>query len=329
MKSQFIAKWHVSVFHNKIGKRIVIAGLLLIAKSGAAWAGDCPVTANIVGPATLSVPQSAPPGTVLATFSLDWSALQPNGCKWPQAASANYAFYGEGSPDGNLYPTNIPGIAYRGRLPGWQRYGLDKYWPETGLAVSEGSDGRSGYIKPGSATIELIKTGPVQSGSFGPGTIMRGYVQGVNFFNIFLSNTINVTYANPACSVLSSTVPVNLETVNSLKLNETGKTAGDTLFTLPLNCPSPTRISLTFSGDVVDSGNAVFRNSNPANTANVGVQLLDKNNIPVPTSPASSISLGEVSGNYNYPMTARYYSLTGNVPAGAVSSVAYVTIQYN
>ncbi|HDR2407896.1 TPA: fimbrial protein, partial [Enterobacter asburiae] len=58
-----------------------------------------------------------------------------------------------------------------------------------------------------------------------------------------------------------------------------------------------------------------------------GIQLLDKNNTPVEIGKATDV--GSVTGEYNYPMTARYYRLSNSVPPGEVNAIANVTIVYN
>ncbi|PWI80679.1 hypothetical protein DEO48_07455 [Enterobacter sp. CGMCC 5087] len=66
-----------------------------------------------------------------------------------------------------------------------------------------------------------------------------------------------------------------------------------------------------------------FRN----NGGQVGIQLLDKNNTPVEIGKSTNI--GSVTGEYNYPMTARYYRLSNNVPPDEVDAIANVSIIYN
>ncbi|WP_375232169.1 hypothetical protein [Enterobacter sp. CGMCC 5087] len=42
-----------------------------------------------------------------------------------------------------------------------------------------------------------------------------------------------------------------------------------------------------------------------------------------------STNIGSVTGEYNYPMTARYYRLSNNVPPDEVDAIANVSIIYN
>ncbi|MOA21262.1 Fimbrial protein [compost metagenome] len=113
------------------------------------------------------------------------------------------------------------------------------------------------------------------------------------------------------------------------QLSTSGSTSKDQLFYIPLTCNSNANVSLSFSGDMADSANAVFRNlSGSANANSVGVQILSSGR-PVPTAINTYLNLGQVNGSMSVPLTARYYALKSNAQVGAVSSVVTANIVYN
>lgn len=265
-------------------------------------------------------------GSVVATANLTWPPFSSLG-DCPVAyntASGTFILLGDGVPDGRLYPTTIPGIAYRGRISAGWAPALQNPWPLT-TAMPVGDPGVAG----GTATLEFIKTGPIEPGTFGPQLVMSASINNVPWFELYLGTPIIVVPTVPACTVTQSAITVNLEDTNTSQLAAMGNTSKDKAFYIPLTCSSATNIALAFSGDIADDTNAVFRNlSGDANAASVGVQIL-KDNTPVPTTPGNFLNLGSINGSVTVPMTARYYALTDNVEVGAVNSIAYATIVYN
>lgn len=305
---------------------IIIIGMtfsLFIGITKAEAAG-CPIVVNVTAPASLDVSPSVAVGSIIGTLSLSWPENTERSCSWPKGNNILYSFFGEGIPDGNLYPTSIPGIAYRGSIPAWSFAGMSGYWPVRKYYPNS----TSGTIAAGSVTIEFVKTGPVGSGIFGPQLLMHSSLNNTPFFNVWLKDSIIIKPRVTACTVTSSTITETLTDTNQSNLVGIGTTAGEKNFNIPLQCTSATNISLVFSGDMADASNGVFKNTNNNNSANVGIQLL-KDGTPVPTTAGSYINVGIVNGTVNLPMTARYYALTNSVPAGAVSAIAYATIVYN
>ncbi|HBE9178830.1 TPA: fimbrial protein [Serratia fonticola] len=285
-----------------------------------------PYRQYVNAPLTINLNPTLAIGSVVATANLTFPAMQvTSDCPIPYGASwATWNLFGEGVPDGRLYPTTIPGVAYRGAITAGWADALQRPWPLiTGYPV--GTQGLAG----GTATLTFIKTGPIEPGTFGPQMVMHGTVNDIPFFELYLGNPIPVVPTVPACTVTQSAITVNLEDTSTSQLAAMGNTSKDKAFNIPLTCNSATNIALAFSGDIADDANAVFRNlSGDANAASVGVQIL-KDNTPVPTTSGNFLNLGTINGSITVPMTARYYALTDNVEVGAVKSIAYATIVYN
>lgn len=305
-------------------RNVVCTAAVVLAGMGVSHA-DCMV-AHTAGPGTLNTNPAVAVGTVLGGMTLSWKQTAGSAeCDFPLNVTSLYSFKGDGIPNGNLYPTGIPGIAYRGSLPAWAFAGLSGYWPTQNSYSSGG-----GYnLAAGNAIIEFVKTGPIGSGTFGPQTIMDSTIAGRPFFKIILDNAIIIKPITPACTVTQSAITVNLDDANTSQLATMGNTSKDTAFNIPLNCTSAANISLVFSGDVADNTNAVFSNLSGSTNANsVGVQIL-KDSTPVPTMAGTYLNLGQINGSISIPLIARYYALTNNADVGAVSAIAYATIAYN
>lgn len=308
---------------QRLPLRHLFSGLLMLMVAPFAMA-ECPVMFNLTSAIpTVSISPELPLNTVLASTSVSFP-ITLNGCDFGSGNKTSTE-YGVGTPVGNLYPTSIPGISYRGKLNApWPGYS-NSWWP-----TSKTWNGSwPGRFAASTVTIEFVKTGPIPAsgGTFGPGVIGNIYVDGSPDIILYLATPLIIKPVTPACTVTQSNIPVNLDDVTTARLSVINSTAGDKGFTIPLQCASSVSLSLSFSGTMASSNNTVFQNTNSSTAANVGFQLLDKNGNVVTTS--NYVPVGNVNGSFNYPMTARYYALTPNVPAGPVNAIAYASIIYN
>ncbi|WP_261160387.1 fimbrial protein [Serratia fonticola] len=305
----------------------VIAGVVNMSLATSAQACT-PFRQSLAAPASINLNPSLPVGSMVATATLTWSTfLSSSDCGIVFNGRTDiFNLTGYGSPSGNLYATDIPGLAYRGKITaGWPANFIGKYWPQS---LSSGVGTNSG-VSGGTVVVEFVKTGPIQPGTFGPQVILSAAIAGTPWFELYLSSPIIVKPTVPACTVTQSAISVTLDDANTSQLAAMGNTSKDKTFYIPLNCTSASNISLAFSGDISNTTNAVFRNlSGGVNAARVGVQILNSNTA-VPTTPGTYLNLGSINGSISVPMTARYYALANNVDVGNVSAIAYATIIYN
>lgn len=304
-----------SVLHRLLLITACSLGLL----SGYVQAGPCPIIYNVAVPTTLNIDPTAAVGSVLATMNL---SFPKNTTCVVNASTITTYDSGNGTPVGNLYPTAIPGISYRGRVTAGWTYGLG-YWPQTTVETTTSLTG----VAAATVTIEFVKTGPVLPGTFPAQDIMKTVANTTSFFILHTANAIEIKPTVPSCTV-TPVVTVVLDGVAKASLATTGATTGDKSFNINVNCASPTSLALSFSGTAVDTNNAIFKNTDATTGASVGVQILKDSN-PVPLVAGNYISLGIVDGSVSPVFTARYYALTNSVVEGAVTSVAYATIVYN
>lgn len=305
---------------------IYLVGMSALLLPSVSMALPCSYSFHVSSTSSLNVDPSVSIGSVVGSAIGAFPVLPYDGCGGAGAGQ----IIGVGTPNGNVYPTTIPGVGYRAIiLSNWTAPLSAGYWP-TGMTASYPAWFGTGF-PAGSLKIEFIKTGiiPAQGGTFGPTPIGYLMVNGQVGATFNLDTPMIINPVTNACTITQSAIPVNLDDVTTGQLTMPGNTAKDKPLTIPLSCSMPVNISLSFNGAMSDSTNGVFQNTNSANANSVGIQLLDSNNNPVKTGSGQYIPLGTVSGNLNYSMTARYYALTSNVAAGAVNAIAYASIVYN
>ncbi|CAI1999254.1 fimbrial protein [Serratia fonticola] len=306
-------------------KFVMLSGLLLtgVLTVGEANA-ECPIIAGVPVPTSINVDPTVPVGTTMATTTFSWNTITKAGCSFPETY-ATYTLNGMGTPTGNLYPTSIPGLAYRGKITGWPS-GFLSFWPVTVPNwIVAAKDGVAG----GSVIVEFVKTGPLQPGIFAPQVIMVAQIAGRPWFNVQTEGSIIIKPTVPACNTSTPTISVPLNPISPTDLPRVGATAGSKDFAIKLSCGAPANISLNFSGDVVDASQAVFRNTDATTGSSVAVQILKDSN-PVPVGAGNNINIGAaVSNEITTQFTARYYAMTNNAQVGDVSSVVTANIVYN
>lgn len=318
------------LFVNKKTLRYLLTALMLIGLSNVCFINSAiactPHRQSIIPPANISLSPTLPIGSVVASASLTWPAFSSSGdCPIPYSTGSHFTITGEGTPNGNLYPTGIVGLSYRGKINGGWPTSFYGYWPTSATQAGPFSTGVGG----GSVLIEFVKTGPLIGGTFNPQVLMHALMESVPWFDIYLGAPMIITPTAPACTVTQSAIAVNLDDGNTSQLAIAGNTSKDKTFSIPLTCTSASNISLTFSGNIVDNNNAVFRNlSGSANAASVGIQILS-GSTPVPTTAGTYLNLGAINGSTTVPLIARYYALANNPDVGTVSAIAYATIVYN
>ena len=310
---------------NCIFRKVILVASFLIALTTGYTHAACPVIYNATPPADLNIDPSLPVGSVLATMQLSWPlqyGCQVNG----SGAGFHIGQYGNGVPNGNLYPTGLAGVSYRGKIEGWYN---SAYWP----TVYDTSAVQMTAMGSGTATIEFVKTGPVEAGILPPMDYLRVQatdVSGTPDATMLIIRTGVPIPVDPVINSCSATpvVPVSLNTVLNDDLATVGATAGDKTFNINVTCTGPANISLMFTGDVVDSNNAVFRNSDAITGSTIGIQILN-NNSAVPIGAGRYMNLNVVNGTVSPTFTARYYAFAQPVIAGNVNAIAYATIVYN
>ncbi|BBT14517.1 fimbrial protein [Metapseudomonas otitidis] len=313
-------------------------GLLLI--SSVAWGASCtagkdvqPLRTNHTLPAVITQQRDAPVGTVLYDTNgwigggrnLDVSCAGP-GTVWMtdgfRGGMVKTAFE-------HVYESGVPGIgikvawANNGRNPpssmSGGRYMVD---PPSELQISATT-----YVPAQLWWIQLIKTGPIQSGTFkiNPARV---------FYHNLLTNELTFTpsqvvFNKQGCRVQNSDFTVPMPTANLQRFQSIGSTTGERAFDITLDCDPDIRISYMLDG--IDGAASVLKNSTgPGMAQGVGVQLLKGiGSTPlVLGAKAYHMDMGMIGGLSKIPLVARYYQLGSSVTPGKVITTATLTMFY-
>lgn len=138
------------------------------------------------------------------------------------------------------------------------------------------------------------------------------------------------------CTVTSTNIRVDLPKVSVQSLNASGKTAGATPFSIPLDCgnlPTDVFVTLTDATDVANTTSLLTLGSG-ATATNVKLEILKSDNSPVFYGPDSALAgttnqwrVGAATTTTGVPLTVRYHS-TGVATAGTVEAIATFTMSY-
>jgi type 1 fimbria pilin len=275
---------------------------------------------------TVTLDPNASVGTVLATSAV--TTPNPNDSQVTCTGTTTIGVINlvNAQPGGGstIYPTGVSGVGYRILHPDSSYY-LPPY----------GSDsiGAGTYNLSVGSALQLVKTGPISSGSvLSAGTLgywqyeaRRGTLRVEDFV---LANP--VTFVAPSCTVTTPSISVTLPTVSNTSLAAAGGTAGTTAFTIGLNCPSASAgqtMAIQFDTAKSFAGASGVITPTSGTAKNVGVQLVDGSFAPVTFAAPTVVGITP-SGTYNLTYYARYYATATPVGAGNLTATATFTISY-
>lgn len=312
--------------------------LLLLTLAGRARA-DCdytnrPGSVTFTPPATITLPNNPPIGTIL------WTSSPISPASYPTLRCVNTTNSGVvnligGAPgsDDTLFPSNVAGLSYRLLHPDASSP-LQAYPNET---ISPGT-----YDFSVAAALQLVVTGTITPGSVLTGGQLAQWnvdmclfagessnckqPQGPKPVEVF--NTSSITFVAPACTGNSPTV--TLPTVYASAFTGTGTTTGQTPFTVQLTCTAASTVSITLSpGQSVGLDSSGVTGST-GTSQKVGVQLLQAdgstpiqfgNAYPAATTPSGNSAPSLI-------FYARYYQTGSPVVPGTVTATATYILTY-
>lgn len=195
----------------------------------------------------------------------------------------------------------------------------------------------------GTLNYALIKTAATVS----PGTVSISWsttrgLQCLNTSGVTVkspSSVVNfdftyVTITVPACYLSSTSINVPLGDVKRTTFTGVGSTSPAQNFTVPLVCSRATKVSMTLSPGASGAYNAstgIINLDTPTSgksATGVGIQLLYSNAAKA-LNTAFSVGSVTAAGNFNVPLSARYYQTATSVTAGQANGTATFTMTYN
>lgn len=293
--------------------------------------GNTSVT--FVLPTTISIAANTSNGTVIATSAQAVPTNPPTiTCGWQPGNSGNWHVsaqimnYGVvNSRGGNLadnvtYETSIPGVGYRITLSGTylKAYSLDSQ------SVSQTTFDEA-------SSLELIKTGPIASGSvLAAGKLADWQWNGPNASPLIpetfaLGNSI--TFTTPSCTIVTDPVNVTLPTVATNAFTGVGAVSGKQPFQIDLACPPGTAVArITMHTAAPDSHPGVVAPAGAGYATGIGVQVLDANSNPMVFEAQSVVTPPNAATAIPY--FAQYFQTAPTVSGGNVKATVTFDIFY-
>lgn len=154
--------------------------------------------------------------------------------------------------------------------------------------------------------------------------------------NAVLIQPQTVTINNKTCSVLSSSLAVNLPAANVNNFPVLGSTSSPTPFTIPINCATSTNVYMTFTDLSNPAQTSSVLSASPSSTSSgLGLQLQRNGNQTIYFGPDSNLpgtvnqflALGNAINVNSLSFTASYIR-TGAVSPGTLNAAATFTMSY-
>lgn len=316
--------------------RTLAVALALLLMSSLAWGASCTGSGRktpLPLPTTLSLQRDAPIGSVLYdTHGWIGTGVASASCSGPgtiwQDHGYRAAMTATSLPD--VYESGVPGIGIRvawannaNRPPPTMNGGSYMRYPRTETQISANT-----YAPAQLWWVQLIKTGPIASGTFQIAPIQV-------YYHNLMTNELTfpasqLVFNKQGCRMLNPAITVTLPKANLHQFDGYGSSAQERRFTIPLDCDPDIHVSYRVDGlQVTDS---VLKNSEGAGMAKgVGVQLLKGAGGGTPLvlgAKAYHLYTGEMTGLSVIPLIARYYQVDTAVTPGQVITTATLTMFY-
>lgn len=280
---------------------------------------------------SITIPRDAKVGTILdQTYDLGLIQSKDVTCPFLQSSEV----FGTPVPGlSKVYRTNVPGVGVR--------FSITQGW-NGGYYVAPNSV-TSNVYKPTSSSqqyrkVEYVVTDQVQAGIISETPYMIVTYSGTCFPTVSYKADIQggVSVITPhTCSVLTNRVNVSLPDVKASDLRNAGSTAGDTSFSIGLNCTQGSNVYITLTDkNNISNRTGILSLDQTSTASNVGIEIL-MNQKTVKFGPDSPVagtvnqmSVGPSSPSLtSIPFAARYISL-GNATGGVVNATATFTMSY-
>lgn len=304
-----------------------VLGLLLLALllASTPWVAQakCSYSSGGNTSVTFSLPTSITVATNLANGAVLASSAQVSPANPPDISCngfGQYMTYGVANARGGYlsdhltFETGVAGVGYRITHP--TDY-LTAYPYNSTLVTTATFSVTSG--------LELIKTGPITSGSvLNPGKLGDWRWDSLYPETFNLANS--VTFTTPSCDLVANPINVVLPNVSTHAFTGIGSTSGTTPFQISLNCPAGTAVSkITMHTATPDTHPGVVQPAGAGYAAGIGVRVLDGNMQPVVFETQTAVT---PSANSSIPYYAQYFQTATAVTGGNVKATVTFDLYY-
>lgn len=270
-------------------------------------------------PSQITLPDTISPGTVLWRSSMTSQNADTDVYCNQRTNGGIVNYLGVQPPAGaTTFATNIPGLSIRLARGSTANYLMAT--PNDYL-----TSGTTSFSQ--STSLELIATGAIANGS----TLYAGQLAHWDFGNldsVVVFQTLNATTFTRPCTILVDPTVVSLRTVTVSELQGGGgTTAGDTPFSIKLNCTANLPLEITLDANNPHSVRDGVLNtiSQSGSATGVGVQIT-RNGQPVRLR--REIDVTTTGGPFDIQFGARYYRTSGTLRPGLVAATATYTLTY-
>lgn len=268
----------------------------------------------------ITVAAGTPDGTILASSP---QATPQN----PPVMQCGFLFFTESvnygvvnslggyKADNYTYETGIPGVGYRIIHPAAYLTSYPNNSEDLGTATFTVT-----------SALQLIKTGPITSGSVLAAGKLADWRWGSLIPETFMLGN-PITFTTPSCTIDTSPINVILPTVTTSAFTGVGSTLGKTPFNIQLNCPAGTAVTkITMHTAAADSHPGVVAPSGAGYAAGIGVQVLDGNSNPMVFETQTVVT--PPNATTSIPYFAQYFQTASAVTGGAVKATVTFDIFY-
>ena len=293
---------------------------------------NTPVTFSL--PSAITIAANTPNGTVIATSAQTTPANPPVitcghyvswlfGTYWQERAETlSYGVVNArgGNMDNTTYATGVSGLGYRITHP-------DDYLKRYPLETESISSSTFSVT----SRLELVKTGPINSGSVLAAGNLGDWRWNDSSGNTLTPETFrlgnSITFTTPSCTIVTNPIYVTLPTVSTSAFGGVGSTSGKTAFQIQLNCPTGTAVaSITMHTSNPDSHAGVVAPSGAGYAAGIGVRILDNNSNPMQFENQTVVT--PPNATTSIPYFAQYFQTAPTITGGAVKATVTFDIFY-
>ncbi|MFC5741395.1 fimbrial protein [Dyella tabacisoli] len=310
--------------HRHMALWLILLVLMLapaLASAACSFSVGTTAPVNFSPPTTITVAFNAPVGTVLYTSpQVAPSTTSQINCTGTSNYGVVNAVGATPATSVTVFPTGIPGLSYSISHNNSSTF-LQPY-PCCQIAAG-------GYNLSVTSGLQLIKTGPIVSGS----TLNAGALAYWQYDNNLKAEAFtlanSVTILDPACSVDTTAINVTLPTLSNTAFTGVGAVAGSTPFAISLTCSAGATLAITLdtAAPFAGSPGVIAPTTGAGRAKNIGVQLIDKNFTAVSFGTTTTVG-ATPSGTLTIPYYARYYQTASPVTAGTVTATATFTMSY-
>lgn len=305
--------------------------LITLSYSLSCSAASChlsgPVENNTITAPNIIIARDAPVGTILSegytiTGGNNFIACNP---ATGRKAYITMAYSSTPSTMTNVFETNISGVGLKLAFS----FNYEYFYYTLGPGVWNLVDYTGGFGGSSSVNYQLIKTGPITSGTLKSG--LAGYMNADNgdlVENVYL-NAGTVTALQ--CSISTKNISAPLGEVPISGFTGIGSTPKSYDFNVGLECDAGVNINVSLSGiqnsETDDASVLALTGAGSTDTADgIGVQVL-YNGMPLVLN--NNVMLKHTAGGQELlQFTARYYQVKSVVKGGKANATATLNITY-